>query len=72
MYNDLIGLDVEQARETLLSRGACNVRFVSYKDKKLTKYDKEIVVSVRETSDGVLEITACPMLFSAGPYEQTA
>lgn len=59
--NELIGLEVCQAKELLTVRGETNFKFVYYTDRKQQKFDKELVTAVRETPNG-LEIIVCRYL----------
>ena len=60
--NELIGLEVCQAKELLTVRGETNFKFVYYTDRKQQKFDKEIVTAVRE-DNGCLQLIVCRYLF---------
>lgn len=55
--NELIGLEVGEARTILQKSGVTNFKFVCYTDRKQTKFDKEIVTAVRIENDMSVLIT---------------
>ena len=60
--NELIGLEVCQAKELLTVRGETNFKFVYYTDRKQQKFDKEFLRGVRE-DNGFLQFIVCRYLF---------
>ena len=63
MFNELIGLEVDQAEELLKSKRIDNFKFVYYIDRKQRSFDKEIIVATK-FADDVLVLTVCPMQFA--------
>ena len=60
--NELIGLEVCQAKELLTVRGETNFKFVYYTDRKQQKFDKENVTAVRE-DNGWRDLIVCLYMF---------
>ncbi len=56
----LIGLEVECAKQLLLDNGITNFEFLLFTDRKQCHFDKEIVVRVT-VEEGVYRCIVCPI-----------
>ncbi len=56
----LIGLDVDTAKQVLQENGIDSYEFVVYTDRKQCHFDKEIVVRVT-CVEGVYKVIVCPI-----------